>query len=136
MEEKSILILSFFHSLLILFRRCLSDSKRGCVPVSVRHAKILMTRNRLKNGFLTITAPALRQYIPRPLIYCPCPLALLPLPTSSDYRLAVYPALFQCFFESSVTRDVVFKNKNLFLFNHLALCPYARHFGSLASSRR
>ena len=52
-----------------------------------------MTRNRLENGFLTITAPAWRQYSPRPLIYCPCPLALLPLPTSSDYGLAVYPAL-------------------------------------------
>ena len=52
-----------------------------------------MTRNRLKNGFLTITAPAWRQYSPRPLIYCPCPLASLPLPTSSDYGLAVFPAL-------------------------------------------
>ena len=53
-----------------------------------------MTRNRLKNGFLTITAPAWCQYSPRPLIYCPCPLSSLPLPTSSDYGLAVCPALF------------------------------------------
>ena len=61
-----------------------------------------MTRNRRKNGFLTIAAPAWRLYSPRPLIYCPCPLALLPLPTSSDYGLAVYPALF---FSESVFRN-------------------------------
>ena len=54
-----------------------------------------MTRNRLKNGFLTITAPTWRQYSPRPLTYCPCPPSLLPLPTSSDYGLAVYPALYR-----------------------------------------
>ena len=52
-----------------------------------------MAQNRLKNGVLTITAPAWRQYSPRLLTYCPCPPASLPLPTSSDYGLAVYPAL-------------------------------------------
>ena len=61
-----------------------------------------MTRNRLKNGFLTITAPAWRQYSPRPLTYCPCPPALLPLPTSSDYGLAVYPALLNGNFTWSI----------------------------------
>ena len=65
----------------------------------VGNAKILMTRNRLKNGFLTITAPAWRRYSPRPLTYCPCPTALLPLPTSSDYGLAVFPALFSIYFD-------------------------------------
>ena len=38
-------------------------------------------RNRLKYGFLTITAPAWPHYSPRSPTYCPCPLALLPLPT-------------------------------------------------------
>ena len=62
-----------------------------------------MTRNRLKNGFLTITAPAWRQYSPRPLTYRPCPPALLPLPTSSDYGLAVYLALFHFYAKRSLS---------------------------------
>ena len=70
------------------FSCCLSDSIRGCVPWSVSMSgtlKILDDAKSAEKGFLTITAPAWPQYSPRPPTYCPYPLALLPLPTSSDY---------------------------------------------------
>ena len=65
-----------------LFSRCLSDSIRGCDPtsvcMSVCNAKFWMMRNRLKYGFLTITAPAHPHTAPAHSQCCPCP-------PSSDY---------------------------------------------------
>ena len=47
----------------------------------VGNAKVQSTRNWLEKQFMTITAPALPKYSPRPHSNCPCPFALLPLPT-------------------------------------------------------
>ena len=88
---------------------------RSSVRPSVQRMVTLSYGNCLK-WFLSITAPAQPHYSPRPSTYCPCPLALLPLPTSSDYWLAVYPALFSKNLEIFLSRIRDLRKKDKIFF--------------------
>ena len=94
----------------------------------IRYAKICTMWNWLKWRFLTVMDPAQPHDSPRPPKYCPCPPALLPLPTRKRLLIGrvsglVFFVLF-CFFCTSVNENGIrFWHKVVFFMCCHDHCP-------------